>query len=132
MGRLVGRLGPVAVVGHSTSLAVNALLEGDLKSQWIQHRETALLLAAKGRGLGILDGSGMLVHQGALARIATCLGDAGISIDRMRQYRHETEVAPVLIVTHRTSRSSLREAIEAMQETGVLSGEPVALRIEEV
>ena len=74
----------------------------------------------------------LLDKPGALARIATCLGDAGISIDRMRQYRHEAEVAPVLIVTHRTQRSALRDAIGAMRATGVLSGEPVALRIEEV
>jgi homoserine dehydrogenase len=74
----------------------------------------------------------LLDKPGALAKIATCLGDAGISIDRMRQYRHETEVAPVLIMTHRTSQTDLRNAIASMQRTGVLSGEPVAIRIEEV
>ena len=69
---------------------------------------------------------------GALAKIATCLGDAGISIDRMRQYGHEAEVAPVLIVTHKTARRALNEAVAAMAGTGVLAGEPVAIRIEEV
>ena len=69
---------------------------------------------------------------GALARIATVLGDAGISIDRMRQYGHEAASAPVLIVTHRTTRTALDEAIAAMDGTGVLSHPPVALRIEEV
>jgi homoserine dehydrogenase len=74
----------------------------------------------------------ILDKPGALAKIATCLGDVGISIDRMRQYGHETDVAPVLIVTHRTTGAALRDAIGAMQATGVLSGEPVAIRIEEV
>lgn len=69
---------------------------------------------------------------GALAKIATCLGSAGISIDRMRQYQHQAEVAPVLIVTHRTTRIALTEAIAAMRETGVLASDPVALRIEEI
>ncbi|TDL84216.1 homoserine dehydrogenase [Palleronia sediminis] len=67
---------------------------------------------------------------GALAKIAACLGEAGISIDRMRQYDHAETVAPVLIVTHKAARASLDEAIESMGRTGVLAGDPVALRIE--
>ena len=69
---------------------------------------------------------------GAMAKIATVLGDAGVSINRMRQYEHDDTSAPVLIVTHKTSRAALDEAIEAMDATGVMSGAPVALRIEEV
>ncbi len=74
----------------------------------------------------------LLDKPGALAQVATCLGDAGISIDRMRQYRHEADLAPVLIVTHRTSRAALGQAIDAMAMTGVVNGSPVALRIEDV
>ena len=69
---------------------------------------------------------------GALAKVARVLGDAGISIDRMRQYGHEEPSAPVLIVTHKTTRSALDEAIAGFGETGVLTGQPVALRIEAV
>ena len=70
---------------------------------------------------------------GALAKVASCLGDAGISIDRMRQYDHgDTSVAPVIVVTHKASRPDLDAAIEKMAETGVLMDEPVALRIEEL
>jgi homoserine dehydrogenase len=69
---------------------------------------------------------------GALAKIATVLGDAGVSIDRMRQYGHADAAAPVLIVTHRTSRAALDAAIEGMAGTGVLASDPVAIRIEEV
>ncbi|WP_295313307.1 homoserine dehydrogenase [Roseobacter sp.] len=69
---------------------------------------------------------------GALARIAKVLGEAGVSIDRMRQYGHEDTSAPVLIVTHKTTPASLNEALGAMEGTGVLAGTPVALRIEDV
>jgi len=71
---------------------------------------------------------------GALAKVATVLGDAGVSIDRMRQYgKHDTEgVAPVLIVTHKTTPEAIDLAIEALPRTGVIHGEPVELRIEEV
>ena len=69
---------------------------------------------------------------GALAKIATVLGDAGVSIDRMRQYGHEDAAAPVLIVTHRTARQALDAAIGGMAGTGVLASDPVAIRIEDV
>lgn len=74
----------------------------------------------------------LLDKPGALAKIATVLGDAGISIDRMRQYGHVDTTAPVLIVTHKTSPSALKTAIAAMTKTGVLVGDPVAIRIETV
>jgi len=69
---------------------------------------------------------------GALAKVATVLGDAGISIDRMRQYRHAAGAAPVLIVTHKTTPDAIDHAIAALPGTGVIVGEPVELRIEEV
>lgn len=69
---------------------------------------------------------------GALAKAASALGESGISIDRMRQYGHEDTTAPVLIVTHKTTRTALDEALAAIAETGVVEGEPVAIRIEAV
>ncbi len=69
---------------------------------------------------------------GALARIASVLGDNGVSIDRMRQYGHSSTDAPVLIVTHKAASSALKTAIDALHDTGVLVSAPVALRIEEV
>ncbi len=69
---------------------------------------------------------------GALAKIATVLGEAGVSIDRMRQYQHSKPTAPVLIVTHKTPREALDTAIAGMDGTGVLDGHPVAIRIEDV
>lgn len=69
---------------------------------------------------------------GALAKVATALGEAGVSIDRMRQYGHAEATAPVLIVTHKTSRDALDHAIKSFARTGVVVGAPVAIRIEEV
>ncbi|MGP6087933.1 homoserine dehydrogenase [Antarctobacter jejuensis] len=69
---------------------------------------------------------------GALAKVATALGEAGVSIHRMRQYDHTDDSAPVLIVTHKTTRAALDQALTAMEATGVVLTVPVALRIEEV
>lgn len=74
----------------------------------------------------------LLDKPGALAKIATVLGEAGISIDRMRQYSHDGAHAPVLIVTHKASSDDIRHALDGFAATGVLVGDPVALRIEEV
>jgi homoserine dehydrogenase len=69
---------------------------------------------------------------GALAKVATALGEAGVSINRMRQYDHQDDSAPVLIVTHKTTRAALDQALDAMGASGVVLAAPVALRIEEV
>ncbi|KQI69421.1 homoserine dehydrogenase [Loktanella sp. 3ANDIMAR09] len=74
----------------------------------------------------------LLDKPGALAKVATILGDAGVSIDRMRQYDHADTAAPVLIVTHKTTRTALDEAMARFDSTGVLTQTPVAIRIETV
>ena len=71
-------------------------------------------------------------RPGALAKVAAVLGDEGISIDRMRQRQHVEPTATVLIVTHKATRTAIRTAIAAMQNTGVVVGDPVAIRIEDV
>ncbi len=74
----------------------------------------------------------LLDKPGALAKIATCLGEAGVSIDQMRQYGHQGVNAPVLIVTHKASRDDIDHAAGLFAGTGVLVGAPVVLRIEAV
>jgi homoserine dehydrogenase len=69
---------------------------------------------------------------GALAKVAAVLGEAGVSIDRMRQRAHEAATAPVIIVTHRCAPDAVAHALAAFPATGVVAGEPVALRIEAV
>ena len=74
----------------------------------------------------------LLDKPGALAKVAAVLGEAGVSIDRMRQYGHSEPTAPVLIVTHKTTRDALDLALSGLGKTGVLENEPVAIRIESV
>ena len=74
----------------------------------------------------------LLDKPGALAKVAAVLGDSGVSIDRMRQYGHVEDSAQVLIVTHKTTRADIDHALMAFAATSVVSGDPVALRIEEV
>ncbi len=74
----------------------------------------------------------LLDKPGALAKVAHAMGEAGISIDRMRQYDHQDITAPVLIVTHKTTRTALEEALVDFKKTGVVDGDPVAIRIEAV
>ena len=74
----------------------------------------------------------LIDKPGALAKIATCLGEAGISIDQMRQYGHVGVHATVLIVTHKAAPGDIAHATTRFAATGVLVGAPVAIRIEEV
>ncbi|WP_179379752.1 homoserine dehydrogenase [Jannaschia marina] len=69
-------------------------------------------------------------EPGAMAKVATALGLAGISIDRMRQYDHAGDDAPVLIVTHPCAPSDMAGALDQVTATGVVHGEPVALQIQ--
>jgi homoserine dehydrogenase len=69
---------------------------------------------------------------GALAKVAAVMGEAGISIDRMRQYGHAEPTAPVLIVTHKTTRDAIDHALARFPATAVVVGDPVAIRIEAV
>ncbi len=73
---------------------------------------------------------GLKDKPGAMAKIATILGEAGISIDRMRQLGHADETAPVLIVTHKCMRQTLDEALTQIGKSEVVATRPVALRIE--
>ncbi|MBL3560784.1 ACT domain-containing protein, partial [Rhodovulum sulfidophilum] len=69
---------------------------------------------------------------GAMAKVAAVLGEAGVSIDRMRQTRHSETTAPVLFVTHKTTSDALDQALKGFAATGVVVGEPVSIRIEDV
>ncbi len=69
---------------------------------------------------------------GALAKTAAILGEAGVSINRMRQYGHDEPTAQVLIVTHKTSGSTIESVREQLSKSSVTDGTPVILRIEEI
>jgi len=89
-------------------------------------------VAAVGTGASWYLRMALIDKPGALAKIATALGDTGISIDRMRQYGHDDANAPVLIVTHKATSDDIEAALQRMAATGVMVGAPVAIRIEEV
>ena len=74
----------------------------------------------------------LLDKPGAMAKVAAVLGDAGISIDRMRQHGHRQTTAPVIVVTHKCGRSQIDEALEKLAASPVVAAPPVAIRIEEV
>jgi homoserine dehydrogenase len=77
----------------------------------------------------------LLDKPGALAKVATCIGEAGISIDQMRQINQPGEAddkATVLIVTHKAAPADIAHALSTFPATGVVMGTPVAIRIEEV
>ncbi len=77
----------------------------------------------------------LLDKPGALAKIATVLGEAGVSIDQMRQINShdaEDDDAIVLFVTHKAAPADIAHALSGFAATGVLVGAPVAIRIEEV
>lgn len=77
----------------------------------------------------------LLDKPGALAKIATCLGEAGISIDQMRQINQpgeEDDDAIVIFVTHKAAPADVAHALASFAQTGVLVGQPVAIRIEEL
>lgn len=69
-------------------------------------------------------------RPGALASVAGVLGNAGVSIDRLRQYAGEAGGATVLIVTHPTLRKRLDEAVAAIEALNVSLNRPAILRIE--
>ena len=62
---------------------------------------------------------------GALAKLASALGQAGVSINRMRQYAHDASEAPVLIVTHKCTRDALDRALAALAASDVVLSQPV-------
>jgi len=75
----------------------------------------------------------MLADQpGALAALATALGDAGVSIHRMRQYGRGDDAVPVVIVTHDAMRDGIDAALTTIAALDVSKADPVAIRIEEI
>ena len=71
-------------------------------------------------------------RPGALAALAAALGDAGVSIHRMRQYGQGKVAVPVVIVPHDARRGAIDTALARISGLDVSQAEPVAIRIEEV
>jgi homoserine dehydrogenase len=74
-------------------------------------------------------------HPGVLGRIASALGDAGVSIEQMVQEgraRRENDAVPVCILTHQCREGAVRRAISAIEEQAILKSTPRLIRIEDV
>ncbi len=71
-------------------------------------------------------------RPGALAALTAALGEASVSIHRMRQYGQGADAVPVVIVTHDARRDAIDSALAAIERLPVSRAAPVAIRIEEV
>ncbi len=74
-------------------------------------------------------------RPGVLGKIASGLGEAGVSIEQMVQEGRAVEVndaVPVLIITHACREGAVRAALDAIGREGFLRGRPRLLRIEDV
>lgn len=81
---------------------------------------------------------------GAMAAIATRMGDRGISLESIVQHRSATPSQPgaamptaskeatVIIITHETSEEAMRLALEAIEADGKVAERPQMIRIEEL
>ncbi len=71
-------------------------------------------------------------RPGALGAITAALGEAQVSIHRMRQYGRGDTAVPVVIVTHDARRDAIDTALQGIASLDVSRADPVAIRIEEV
>jgi homoserine dehydrogenase len=82
---------------------------------------------------------------GAMAAIATRMGDRGISLESIVQHRPVTPPTPgvasqpspatpasVIIITHETTEEAMRKAIETIEKDGKVTERPQVIRIEEL
>ena len=114
-GDFVGRIvlsGPGAGAGPTASAIVGDIIDiarGNVIPPFGQPAASLAVVAPAGDGAPAAYYLRFLVTDapGVLAQVATELGAAGISINRMRQVEHAGEEAPILIVTHRAERAAL-------------------------
>jgi homoserine dehydrogenase len=75
----------------------------------------------------------VLDRVGAMAKIATRMADRSISLDSIVQRRTDADESPyvsVIIVTHATTETSIREALALTMQDGVVRDKPQVIRIE--
>ena len=68
---------------------------------------------------------------GTLSQLSGILGRYQISINRMNQLYHSGESAPILIVTHPTTKKNLTSAINEISKLEICKIEPVIIKIED-
>ncbi len=68
---------------------------------------------------------------GILAKIAKALGDKNISIEKMIQKPLNKDQAHLLLSTHTSLEKDIVEALDQIEQTGVVTCKPVMIRIED-
>ncbi len=76
-------------------------------------------------------------RPGSMATIATRMGERKISLEAIMQKRPakgapSTDIAPVVLITHATTETSIREALALAVADGVVKEKPQVIRIERV
>ena len=74
-------------------------------------------------------------RPGAMAAIATRMGERNISLEAIMQKRLAKDAAPspnvsVVLITHATTEASIREALDLTVADGVVRQAPQLIRIE--
>ncbi len=73
-------------------------------------------------------------RPGSMATIATRMGERKISLEAIMQKRRPAgapaEIAPVVLITHATTETSIREALALAVADGVVKEKPQVIRIE--
>ncbi len=74
-------------------------------------------------------------RPGSMATIATRMGERNISLEAIMQKRPAkgapaTDIAPVVLITHATTETSIREALALAVGDGVVKEKPQVIRIE--
>ena len=73
-------------------------------------------------------------RPGSMATIATRMGERKISLEAIMQKRPAkgapSEIAPVVLITHATTETSIREALALAVTDGVVTEKPQVIRIE--
>jgi homoserine dehydrogenase len=67
---------------------------------------------------------------GVLAQITQILGDAGISIEAIRQQTHVSSQVPVIILTRPVQEGHMNNAIAAIEALSDVNGEVTRIRVE--
>jgi homoserine dehydrogenase len=69
-------------------------------------------------------------RAGVLAQVATAFAEHGVSIETVRQAKHGSDDAELVIVTHEAADSSLTATVEALRDLDVVRGVLSVMRVE--